>query len=67
MSNQEVKLIADWVIMVYIAADDILANFAIESLKQLKSAAGKDKAGSDILVVAQVDLDGYAKTRKTRR
>ncbi len=68
MSHQETKPIADWAIMVYIAADDILANFAIESLKQLKRAAGSDKAtGTNILVVAQVDLDGHAKTRKTRR
>ena len=27
---------ANWTIMVYISADNILANFAIESLKQLK-------------------------------
>jgi hypothetical protein len=30
----------DWTIMVYISADNVLANFAIESLKQLKRSAG---------------------------
>jgi len=31
---------ANWTIMVYISADGVLANFAVESLKQLKRAAG---------------------------
>ena len=30
----------NWTIMVYINADNVLANFAIESLKQLRNAAG---------------------------
>jgi len=30
---------ANWVIMVYISADRVLTNFAVESLKQLKRAA----------------------------
>jgi len=42
----------DWTLMVYISADDILANFAVESLKQLKRAAGD---GVD--VVAQFDAN----------
>jgi len=36
MSEQE----ADWAILVYISADRVLTNFAVESLKQLKKAAG---------------------------
>jgi len=40
----------DWTLMVYISADDILANFAVESLKQMKRAAGKG-----VVVVAQFD------------
>jgi len=31
-----------WTVMVYISADNLLANFAIESLKQLRDAAGKN-------------------------
>jgi hypothetical protein len=42
----------DWTLMVYISADDILANFAIESLKQMKRAAGRG-----IEVVAQFDAN----------
>lgn len=40
----------DWTLMVYISADDVLVNFAVESLKQLKRAAG-----DGVLVVAQLD------------
>lgn len=60
MANQ--AEIADWTIMMYIAADSGLANFAIESLKQLKSTAGKD-----VVVAAQVDLDGLLDTQKIKR
>ena len=42
----------DWTLMVYISADDILANFAVESLKQMKHAAG-----GDVVVVAQFDAN----------
>jgi hypothetical protein len=42
-----------WAVLVYISADNILANFAVESLKQLKRAA-TDK----VSVVAQVDANG---------
>src|SRR5690348_13077524 len=51
-----------WVIMVYIAADDTLANFAIESLKQLK-----DTATDEVVVVAQFDPDGLSTRHKVRR
>ena len=44
MNNQ----IADWAILVYISADRTLANFAVESLKQLKRGAG-----DGIIVLAQ--------------
>jgi hypothetical protein len=40
--------IADWAILVYISADRTLANFAVESLKQLKRGAG-----DGIIVLAQ--------------
>jgi hypothetical protein len=40
----------DWTIMVYISADNVLANFAVESLKQLR-----DAAGDGINVVAEFD------------
>ena len=49
----------DWTIMVYISADDVLANFAVESLKQLKRAAG-----DGIAVAAQFDANN---TRYVRR
>src|SRR6266705_2600292 len=44
---------ANWTIMVYISADGVLANFAVESLKQLKRAAG-----NGVVVAAQVDTNG---------
>ncbi len=53
---------AKWTIMLYIAADDGLANFAIESLKQLR-----DTANSDVLVAAQFDSDGSAESQEVRR
>jgi hypothetical protein len=43
----------NWVVMVYISADGVLANFAVESLKQLKRAAGPG-----VIVKAQVDRNG---------
>lgn len=45
--------IANWLIMMYIAADDVLCNFAVGSLKQLKRAAN-----SNVVVAAQFDADG---------
>jgi hypothetical protein len=48
-----------WLIMVYISADNVLANFAVESLKQLKRAACKDVA-----VVAQVDANKQGAARR---
>ena len=40
----------EWTIMVYISADHILANFAIDTLKQLR-----DSAGGDVVVIAKFD------------
>lgn len=40
--------IADWAILVYMSADRVLANFAVESLRQLKRGAGMG-----IIVLAQ--------------
>jgi hypothetical protein len=48
MKNQSTT----WTIMVYISADDVLANFAIESLKQLRDAA-TDKT----IVVAELQAE----------
>jgi len=45
---------AEWTIMMYIAADDTLASFAIESLKQLKRTAG-----DRIAVAVQFDPFGF--------
>jgi len=49
-----------WTIMLYIAADSTLANFAVESLKQLNRAAilppGKDDQ-ADVTVAAQFSID----------
>lgn len=44
---------ANWNIMVYIAADDALAGFAVESLRQLRR-----NASSNVVVTAQFDVDG---------
>jgi hypothetical protein len=48
-----------WTIMLYIAADSALANFAVESLKQLNSsvraASTEDKA--EVVVAAQFSID----------
>jgi len=51
-----------WVIMVYLAADDTLANFAIESLKQLKQTAT-----NEVVVAAQFDPDGLSSEHQVRR
>src|SRR5215472_4664869 len=51
-----------WTIMLYVVADDGLANFAIESLKQLQHTAG-----GNVRVAAQVDLDGSRQKRAIRR
>ena len=49
-----------WTIMLYIAADGILANFAVESLRQLSRSAstgrGKDDQAS-VVVAAQFSID----------
>ncbi len=47
--------IPNWAIMVYIAADDVLSDFAVGSLQQLKRLAGED---TDVVVAAQFDADG---------
>jgi hypothetical protein len=48
--------------MLYIVGDEGLANFAIESLKQLQHTAG-----GNVRVAAQVDLEGSGEERKIRR
>lgn len=49
----------DWLVMVYISADGLLANFAVESLKQLKRAAG-----DGVKVVAQFNTDGIIPAKR---
>lgn len=47
--------------MVYIAADELLASFAVESLKQLQRGANKDNG---LVVAAQFDSDGERHVRR---
>ncbi|HEX7286058.1 MAG TPA: clostripain-related cysteine peptidase [Candidatus Angelobacter sp.] len=42
MTDQNQKHKATWTVMMYIAANDMLANFAVQSLRQLKRAANQD-------------------------
>ena len=53
------KQSTDWAILVYISADRVLTNFAVESLKQLKRSAGKG-----IVALAQMQATGEADTRR---
>jgi hypothetical protein len=48
----------DWAIMLYIAADDTLANFAVESLKQLTKSFSMHSGakGASVVVAAQFAL-----------
>jgi len=45
----------NWTIMIYIAADDTLADFAVGSLQQLRRVAMQDP---NVVVVAQFDANG---------
>lgn len=49
----------NWLVMVYLSADGLLANFGVESLKQLKRAAG-----DGVKVVAQFNTDGIIGTKR---
>lgn len=53
------KKSANWAVLVYISADRILTNFAVDSLKQLKF-----HAGPDTIVLAQVHLGNEPETRR---
>ncbi|HEV2960900.1 MAG TPA: clostripain-related cysteine peptidase [Candidatus Angelobacter sp.] len=57
MTNQQDNQTANWMIMVYIAADDVLANFAVGSLKQLKRLASQND-NDNVVVAAQFDANG---------
>lgn len=51
---------ADWIIMLYIAADGNLANFAVESLKQLNNSTGNTNdpnATGKVVVAVQFAID----------
>src|SRR5947209_8066072 len=54
--------IAEWTIMVYISADDVLANFAVESLRRLKN-----KANERVVVAAQFGFDAGNGSQEFRR
>ncbi len=49
----------DWAILVYISADRVLTNFAVESLKQLKRSAG-----SGIVALAQMQATGATEAQR---
>lgn len=49
----------DWAILVYISADRVLTNFAVESLKQLKRSAG-----NGIVALAQMQATGETEARR---
>jgi hypothetical protein len=54
---EDTKLtMADWTIMLYIAADGNLANFAVESLKQLNRSAGTPAGSGEGKVVVAVQF-----------
>src|SRR5215475_1136849 len=52
-----------WTIMLYIAADSTLANFAVESLKQINNSIGLANSRGDncrVVVAAQFAVDAPA-------
>jgi Clostripain family len=52
-----------WTVMVYIAADAVLANFGVESLKQLNEGASSPECREDpaqVVVAAQFSIDAPA-------
>lgn len=53
------KKSANWAVLVYVSADRVLTNFAVDSLKQLKL-----HSGPDTIVLAQVHLGNERKTRR---
>jgi hypothetical protein len=53
MSNQKTKPESLWTIIMYIAANDMTANFAVQSLRQMKRTASEQ-----IVVAAQFDANG---------
>jgi hypothetical protein len=56
MNHQEERSDADWTLMVYVGATAVLDSFAVESLKQMKRAAG-----DGVIVAAQFDASGHDK------
>jgi hypothetical protein len=58
--NPDAAATADWTIMLYIAADSSLANFAVESLKQLNRsvrAPAETEGEASVVVAAQFSID----------
>jgi hypothetical protein len=50
----EIRPLKPWTVMVYLAADSTLTNFAVESLKQMK--AGQNDQMTNLNVVAELNL-----------
>lgn len=59
MTDPKAEGKARWTVMVYMAAQNLLTNFAFESLKRLKSAAG-----DGIVVAAQLHADIHREVRR---
>ncbi|HEV2987588.1 MAG TPA: clostripain-related cysteine peptidase [Candidatus Angelobacter sp.] len=55
MVDQQNNAKANWTIMAYIAADDVLSDFAVGSLQQLRRLASENP---NIVVAAQFDANG---------
>jgi hypothetical protein len=59
MNHPEKRPVADWTLMVYVGATAVLDSFAVESLKQMKRAAG-----NGVIVAAQFDASGHDEIRR---
>jgi len=59
-TKPDLPIKTSWTIMLYIAADGLLANFAVESLKQLSKSASTAPGNDDqasVVVAAQFSID----------
>jgi len=57
--NHKERPVADWTLMVYVGSTAVLDSFAVESLKQMKRAAGEG-----VIVAAQFDASGHDEIRR---
>src|SRR5260370_10759211 len=56
-----------WTFMVYMAADDVVANVAVESLRRVKFAFSAGIANDDVIVKAQLGVERSEQTPVFRR